>query len=55
MIDRQPTATEQREAADVLQRLLDKVEAGELTAPAGMLRQMQGAIITLKATVKASR
>ncbi len=37
------------EAATTLRRLLGAVEAGELTAPAGLTYRLQGAVIALEA------
>lgn len=40
---------EMAEAATTLRRLLGAVEAGELTAPAGLTYRLQGAVIALEA------
>ncbi len=40
---------EMTEAATTLRRLLADVEAGELTAPAGLTYRLQGAVIALEA------
>jgi hypothetical protein len=49
---RRTTAKEQREVVAALRLLLERVAAGELTAPRSMIRRIEGAIIVLEALVK---
>jgi hypothetical protein len=45
MTDRKPTVKEQCEIAEALARLLDKVAAGELTAPTRVIRRLEDVIV----------
>lgn len=42
-------ASEARETADTIRLVLEKIHAGELEAPPGMVRQLQGSLIALEA------
>lgn len=42
-------ATGARQAAAVLRALLEKVQAGELTAPPGLVRALRGSLAALEA------
>jgi hypothetical protein len=55
MTSRKPTAKELRQVAQAFERLLEKVEAGELTAPPRLINEMEGAVVTLKATAAGVR
>jgi len=46
------TARERRRAAEGLERLLERIERGELVAPAWFRQRLIGAVIALKSTAK---
>lgn len=55
MTSRRPTNKELREVANGLNRLVERVAAGELTAPPGLINRLQGAVVTLRATAAGVR
>ena len=50
MVDMSNTTNDRAEAAVLLRKLLDIIEAGEVTGSAGQVRRIEGAVIALEAT-----